>query len=164
MSFRDEIHHAIVKKTENDFGTKKNLVNWHNILGLRIFGKFPINPFFRAHLGTECDKSVPNIFRYLNILGTHNYSDIRSYQFCLYEYIRTFVRVHFFKQLYLEIHLCRNSYECHTLPWNLVCLCIHRYCIHDSRQFKVFRNSQTFQWTLSPFHWYAGFDVVLYDL
>ena len=35
------------------------------------------------------------IFEYLNILGTNIYSDIHSGQFCLYEYIRTFVRVKF---------------------------------------------------------------------
>ena len=35
------------------------------------------------------------IFEYSNILGTNIYSDIRSGQFCLYEYIRTFGRVKF---------------------------------------------------------------------
>ena len=41
------------------------------------------------------DQSVTNIFEYSNILGTNIYSDIHSGQFCLYEYIRTFVRVKF---------------------------------------------------------------------
>ena len=36
------------------------------------------------------------IFEYSNILVTNIYSDIRSYQFFSYEYIRTFVRVKFF--------------------------------------------------------------------
>ena len=40
-------------------------------------------------------QSVTNIFEYSNILGTNIYSDIHSGQFCLYEYIRTFVRVKF---------------------------------------------------------------------
>ena len=43
---------------------------------------------------TECDEYI-RIFEYLNILGTNIYSDIHSGQFCLYEYIRTFVRVKF---------------------------------------------------------------------
>ena len=38
---------------------------------------------------------MTNIFEYSNILGTNIYSDIRSGQFCLYEYIRTFVWVKF---------------------------------------------------------------------
>ena len=40
-------------------------------------------------------QSVTNIFKYSNILITNIYSDIRSYQFFFYEYIRTFVRVKF---------------------------------------------------------------------
>ena len=43
---------------------------------------------------SECDEYI-RIFEYSNILGTNIYSDIRSGQFCLYEYIRTFVRVKF---------------------------------------------------------------------
>ena len=42
----------------------------------------------------ECDEYI-RIFEYSNILGTNIYSDIHSGQFCLYEYIRTFVRVKF---------------------------------------------------------------------
>ena len=46
--------------------------------------------------GNDCpDQSVTNIFEYSNILVTNIYSDIRSYQFFFYEYIRTFVRVKF---------------------------------------------------------------------
>ena len=41
------------------------------------------------------NQSVTNIFEYSNILVTNIYSDIRSYQFFFYEYIRTFVRVKF---------------------------------------------------------------------
>ena len=41
------------------------------------------------------EQSVTNIFEYSNILVTNIYSDIRSYQFFFYEYIRTFVRVKF---------------------------------------------------------------------
>ena len=41
------------------------------------------------------EQSVTNIFEYSNILATNIYSDIRSYQFFFYEYIRTFVRVKF---------------------------------------------------------------------
>ena len=41
------------------------------------------------------NQSVKNIFEYLNILVTNIYSDIRSYQFFFYEYIRTFVRLKF---------------------------------------------------------------------
>ena len=44
--------------------------------------------------GAECDEYI-RIFEYSNILGTNIYSDIHSGQFCLYEYIRTFVRVKF---------------------------------------------------------------------
>ena len=40
-------------------------------------------------------QSMTNIFEYSNILVTNIYSDIRSYQFFFYEYIRTFVRVKF---------------------------------------------------------------------
>ena len=51
--------------------------------------KWPISNF-----GTECDDYI-RIFKYSNILVTNIYSDIRSYQFFFYEYIRTFVRVKF---------------------------------------------------------------------
>ena len=44
--------------------------------------------------GSECDEYI-RIFEYSNILVTNIYSDIRSYQFFFYEYIRTFVRVKF---------------------------------------------------------------------
>ena len=48
------------------------------------------------NLCQDCaDQSVTNIFEYSNILVTNIYSDIRSYQFFFYEYIRTFVRVKF---------------------------------------------------------------------
>ena len=40
-------------------------------------------------------QSVTNIFEYSNILGTNIYSDIRTYQFVFYEYIRTFVHINF---------------------------------------------------------------------
>ena len=40
-------------------------------------------------------QSVTNIFEYSNILVTNIYSDIHSYQFFFYEYVRTFVRVKF---------------------------------------------------------------------
>ena len=40
---------------------------------------------------------------YSNILVTNIYSDIRSYQFFFYEYIRTFVRVKFFERIYSDI-------------------------------------------------------------
>ena len=40
-------------------------------------------------------QSVTNIFEYSNIFVTNIYSDIRSYQFLFYGYIRTFVRVKF---------------------------------------------------------------------
>ena len=43
---------------------------------------------------SECDEYI-RIFEYSNILVTNIYSDIRSYQFFFYEYIRTFVRVKF---------------------------------------------------------------------
>merc|ERR1712147_189172 len=43
---------------------------------------------------TECDEYI-RIFEYSNILVTNIYSDIHSYQFFFYEYIRTFVRVKF---------------------------------------------------------------------
>ena len=43
---------------------------------------------------SECDEYI-RIFEYSNILVTNKYSDIRSYQFFFYEYIRTFVRVKF---------------------------------------------------------------------
>ena len=42
----------------------------------------------------ECDEYI-RIFEYSNILVTNIYSDIRSFQFFFYEYIRTFVRVKF---------------------------------------------------------------------
>ena len=42
----------------------------------------------------ECDEYI-RIFEYSNILVTNIYSDIRSYQFFFYEYIRAFVRVKF---------------------------------------------------------------------
>ena len=41
------------------------------------------------------DQSVTNIFEYSNILVTNIYSDIRSYQFFFYKYIRTFIRIKF---------------------------------------------------------------------
>ena len=44
---------------------------------------------------SDVDQSVTNIFEYSNILVTNIYSDIHSYQFFFYEYIRTFVRVKF---------------------------------------------------------------------
>ena len=43
---------------------------------------------------SECDEYI-RIFEYSNILVTNIYSDIRSYHFFFYEYIRTFVRVKF---------------------------------------------------------------------
>ena len=43
----------------------------------------------------DTEQSVTNIFEYSNILVTNIYSDIRSYQFFFYEYIRTFVCVKF---------------------------------------------------------------------
>ena len=43
---------------------------------------------------SECDEYI-RIFKYSNILVTNIYSDIRSYKFFFYEYIRTFVRVKF---------------------------------------------------------------------
>ena len=42
----------------------------------------------------ECDEYI-RLFEYSNILVTNIYSDIRSYQFFFFEYIRTFVRVKF---------------------------------------------------------------------
>ena len=54
----------------------------------------------------ECDEYI-RIFEYSNILVTNIYSDIRSYQFFFYEYIRTFVRVKFVLRIYSDIHLCK---------------------------------------------------------
>ena len=93
-----------------------------------------VSSHLSANSEAECDEYI-RIFEYSNILGTNIYSDIHSGQFCLYEYIRTFVRVKFvctniFRhsfmsvlesenrpniRIYSDIHLCRNSYECHTL-------------------------------------------------
>ena len=47
-------------------------------------------PISRSAIIAECDKYI-RIFEYSNILVTNIYSDIRSYQFFFYEYIRTFV-------------------------------------------------------------------------
>ena len=57
-------------------------------------GSDQIGPRGRIGLGAECDEYI-RIFEYSNILVTNIYSDIRSYQFFFYEYIRTFVRVKF---------------------------------------------------------------------
>ena len=56
-------------------------------------------------------QSVTNITEYSNILVTNIYSDIRSYQFFFYEYIRTFVRVKF---------VCTNIFR-HSLVSVLEC-------------------------------------------
>ena len=48
----------------------------------------------KERLVSECDEYI-RIFEYSNILVMNIYSDIRSYQFFFYEYIRTFVRVKF---------------------------------------------------------------------
>ena len=47
-----------------------------------------------TRLWPECDEYIRK-FEYSNILVTNIYSDIRSYQFFFYKYIRTFVRVKF---------------------------------------------------------------------
>ena len=60
--------------------------------------------------GAECDEYI-RIFEYSNILVTNLYSDIRSYQFFFYEYIRTFVRVKF---------VCTNIFR-HSLVSVLEC-------------------------------------------
>merc|ERR1739844_742108 len=54
----------------------------------------PVQQFSdRVHgSNAECDEYI-RIFEYSNILVTNIYSDIHSYQFFFYEYIRTFVRV-----------------------------------------------------------------------
>ena len=49
----------------------------------------------------ECDEYI-RIFEYSNILVRNIYSDIRSYQFFFYEYIRTFV-LNLFEQIYSDI-------------------------------------------------------------
>ena len=59
---------------------------------------------------SECDEYI-RIFEYSNILVTNIYSDIRSYQFFFYEYIRTFVRVKF---------VCTNIFR-HSLVSVLEC-------------------------------------------
>ena len=56
-------------------------------------------------------QSVTHIFEYSNILVTNIYTDIRSYQFFFYEYIRTFVRVKF---------VCTNIFR-HSLVSVLEC-------------------------------------------
>ena len=54
----------------------------------------PQNVQLGLRFKTECDEYI-RIFEYSNILVTNIYSDIHSYQFFFYEYIRTFVRVKF---------------------------------------------------------------------
>ena len=67
-----------LKNTCRNMYLKMGKINW-NIIALHVITK----------------QSVTNIFEYSNILVTNIYSDIRSYQFFFYEYIRTFVRVKF---------------------------------------------------------------------
>ena len=67
-----------LKNTCRNMYLKMGKINW-NIIALHVITK----------------QSVANIFEYSNILGTNIYSDIRSYQFFFYKYIRTFVRVKF---------------------------------------------------------------------
>ena len=59
---------------------------------------------------TECDEYI-RIFEYSNIFYTNIYSDIRSYQFSWYEYIRIFIRIIFLIRIYSDI----RSYQNHTL-------------------------------------------------
>ena len=67
-------------------------------------------------------QSVTNIFEYSNILVTNIYSDIRSYQFFFYEYIRTFVRVKF---------VCTNIFG-HSLVSVLECKTSTNIRIHSN--------------------------------
>ena len=58
-------------------------------------------------------QSVTNIFEYSNILVIDIYSDIRSYQFFFYEYIRTFIRIKFvctniFGHSFVSVLECKN--------------------------------------------------------
>ena len=59
-----------------------------------IFLVFLVEQHCQRHNGPECDEYI-RIFEYSNILVTNIYSNIHSYQFLFYEYIRTFVRVKF---------------------------------------------------------------------
>ena len=68
--------------------TLKQHVHWY------IFHVIQASVSSGVEFHTECDEYI-RIFEYSNILGTNIYSDIHSGQFCLYEYIRTFVRVKF---------------------------------------------------------------------
>ena len=75
--------------------------NWSNMIQflVRLNHVLPIDNVYSEHIciytyETECDEYI-RIFEYSNILVTNIYSDIHSYQFFFYEYIRTFVRVKF---------------------------------------------------------------------
>ena len=94
---------------------------WDNWLALWEDVSGPTNIYLPSY------QSVANIFKYLNTLVTNLYSDIRSYQFFFYKYIcgHLFVSIFllqiysdirlFFIQIFLDIHLCPNFHECHTL-------------------------------------------------
>ena len=56
-------------------------------------------------------QSVTNIFEYSNIFITNIYSDIHSYQFSWYEYIRIFVRIIFLIRIY-SIFVCIKIILC----------------------------------------------------
>ena len=71
---------------------------------------FESPPFWKYCSGPECDEYI-RIFEFWNIFYTNIYSDIRSYQFSWYEYIRIFVRIIFLIRIYLDI----RSYQNHTL-------------------------------------------------
>ena len=61
---------------------------------------------------SECGEYI-RIFKYSNILVTNIYSDIHSYQFFFYKYIRTFVRAKFvctdiFGHSVMSVLECKN--------------------------------------------------------
>ena len=77
-------------------------------------------------------QSVTNIFEYSNILGNNIYSDIRSGQFCLYEYIWTFVRVKFvcmniFRHSFMSVLESENRPNIRTI-FNTIIYSIIRLC------------------------------------
>merc|ERR1712001_792443 len=81
--------------------------------------KFVCTNIFRHSLVSvlEC-KTLTNIRIYSNIraiFNTNTYSDIRSCQKKLYEYIRIFIRVILLIRIYSDIHSYQNFHECHTL-------------------------------------------------
>ena len=107
---------------------------------------------------SECDEYI-RIFEYSNILGTNIYSDIHSGQFCLYEYIRTFVRVKFvctniFRHSFMSVLESENRPNI-RIYWNI-------RTIFNTNIYSDIRSCQIFLRIYSDIHSCKFFDTNIF--